>query len=240
VRITSANVQIEEPMAGQHPPMAPGSYVMLTVSDSGVGMDAETQARIFEPFFTTKDPERGTGLGLPTVYGIVKQSGGYIWVESQLGQGTTFTLYFPSAELTVLPASNLEPVPATTGTRPMQATVLVVEDEPGVRELATTILQVHGCHVLSASRASEGLQLAERYTGPIDLVLTDVVMPGMSGRQLAEELLRQRPNLRVLYMSGYTRAMLQPDPGAGAASGYLQKPFAPATLAERVAQLLGT
>jgi CheY-like chemotaxis protein len=182
--------------------LSPGKYVMLAVTDNGCGMDAETQTHIFEPFFTTKEKGKGTGLGLATVYGIVKQSGGYVWVYSEPGRGTSFKIYLPMVENVEEPGrdnrSDLQP--SRRGTE----TILLVEDEKGVRELAREYLEMSGYTVIEAEDGHTALELAAMHSGTIHLLMTDVVMPGISGRELADRVKRIRPKIRVLYMSGYT------------------------------------
>jgi two-component system, cell cycle sensor histidine kinase and response regulator CckA len=220
---TSAEVRGLPPGASDGP-IAPESFVMLRVSDSGVGIDPAIQSRVFEPFFSTKEPSRGTGLGLSTVYGIVKQSGGHIFVESEPGKGSTFTIYLRRA---VLPAAEAEakPVAASAHVKPGSETVLLVEDEDGVRKLARRILERQGYEVLEAACGADALDLAERHREPIHLLLTDVVMPAMGGRQLSERLVERRPGTRVLFMSGYTDDQLAPQDRAGAEVAFLPKPF---------------
>jgi CheY-like chemotaxis protein len=208
---------------------------MLAVSDSGVGIPREIQAHIFEPFFTTKEQGKGTGLGLATVYGIVKQSGGYIEVDSEPGRGTTFRIYLPRVDTTVPVVDRAtRPAAAAGGTE----TILLVEDEEGVRELARDILRSSGYTVLEARSGSEALLICERHQGPLDLLLTDVVMPRMSGRELAERLAPLRPDLSVLYMSGYTDDAVIRHGVLGAGTAFLQKPFTPAALIQRVRETL--
>ena len=197
------------------------------VTDTGTGMDAHTQARIFEPFFTTKEPGKGTGLGLATVYGIVHQSGGSIQVESEPGAGTTFTISLPRVEDSA-ETEEAEASPPGRGTE----TVLIVEDEPEVRALVHSVLVDHGYLVLGAGRPSEAVSLAERHSGPIHLLVTDMVMPEMGGPALARQVLAGRPETAVLYMSGYT------DHTLGDRSPFLQKPFTPETLARTVRAVL--
>ena len=182
--------------------MSPGSYVRLTVTDTGTGMDAGTQARIFEPFFTTKERGKGTGLGLATVYGVVKQSSGFIWVYSELGKGSTFEVLLPRVRIAAEP-----PRPAMLDRRTARParteTILLVEDDEALRELVVRSLKERGCTVLSAANGNEALVIAEERASQIDLMVTDVVMPGMSGPQVADRIVADNPQLRVLYMSGY-------------------------------------
>jgi signal transduction histidine kinase/CheY-like chemotaxis protein len=213
--------------------MTPGKWVRVSVRDTGIGMSPQVQERIFEPFFTTKEPGKGTGLGLATVYGIVKQSGGFVWVSSAVGVGTTFDIYLPPVEGTLTPAA-AAPVEVRTGTE----TVLLVEDEAPVRALAQRCLERYGYRVLSASGLPTALDLAARHAGTIDLLLTDVVMPQGSGRELAERLRPLRPEMRVLYMSGYTDDAVVRRAGVAAGSELLEKPFTPEVLALRVRQVL--
>jgi PAS domain S-box-containing protein len=228
-------VELDESYARLHASVRPGRYVMLSVTDTGVGMDAATQARIFEPFFTTKAQGRGTGLGLSTVYGIVKQSGGNVWVYSEPGHGTTFKVYFPRVEEAVDQATSPPEPEILTGSE----TILVVEDEPGVRELARRVLERYGYRVLLAATPQEALVLAQRHTDPIHLLVSDVVLPEMSGRSLASRMATSRPTMRVMYMSGYTdnaivhHGVLDPD------TPFLQKPFTPDALARKVRAVLG-
>ncbi|MBI5576818.1 MAG: PAS domain S-box protein [Deltaproteobacteria bacterium] len=233
--IETANVYIDEAYARGHATMHPGAYVMIAVSDTGVGMDQETLSRIFEPFFTTKEKGKGTGLGLSTVYGIVKQSGGHIWVYSEPGRGTTFKTYLPSVEETAdVPEPAPEPKELIQGTE----TVLLAEDEEAVRMLALEILVMNGYTVLAAGDGEEALRTSARYEGKIDLMLCDVVMPGMSGADLSRKIALSRPDMKVLFMSGYTdnaivhRGVL--DPG----TAFIEKPFSPDALARKVRAVL--
>jgi two-component system cell cycle sensor histidine kinase/response regulator CckA len=217
--------------------MQPGEYVLLTISDTGVGMSKEVRARIFEPFFTTKGMGQGTGLGLSTVYGIVKQSGGNILVYSEEGQGTTFKIYLPQSKETHPSRSGPE-TPAEMP--PGSETILLVEDAEGVRNLASSVLGMQGYTVLEAQDGQEALQRVANSASPIHLLLTDVVMPGISGKALAEQLIQSQPNLKVLYMSGYTDNAIAHhgvlDPG----TAFLQKPFGPVALARKVREVLDT
>jgi CheY-like chemotaxis protein len=207
---------------------------MLRVTDSGCGMSAEVQAHAFEPFFTTKEPGKGTGLGLSTVYGIVKQSGGYIWVRSEVGQGTTFRIYLPehTGPLEEPPAPSLPLSPRGV------ETILIVEDEPAVRRMASRALRSQGYEILEAANGAEALEVLSRAAGPVDLVLSDVVMPVLNGRELSERLAVDHPEIRVLFMSGYTdddivrRGLLQPG------APFLQKPFVAADLSRKVRDVL--
>ena len=213
----------------------PGSYVLLAVRDNGHGMDAETRSHLFEPFFTTKEQGKGTGLGLSTVYGIVKQSGGSITVESAPGRGTTFRIYFPRVE---------EEVPGTTGGVEAidqargRETILLVEDEPSVRSLVHETLRLHGYTVLEARHGIEALLTSTKYVGPIHLLLTDVVMPQMSGPEVAEKLLTVRPGIKVLYMSGYPDHPVFDQGGVSCETGFLPKPFSPHLLTRKVREVL--
>jgi PAS domain S-box-containing protein len=201
LRIETANVQLDEAYARRHPPQQAGPYVFLTVSDTGIGMDAETQAHIFEPFFTTKEIGKGTGLGLSTVYGVVRQSGGHIWVYSELGHGTTFKIYLPlTGQATHVEKSSPGLAESLRGTE----TILLVEDAEPLRELTRGLLAENGYTVLEAGHPEQAVEIARKHKGPIHLLLTDMVMPGMNGRVLADKLLSIRPDLRVVFMSGYT------------------------------------
>ena len=233
--LETSNVEVDESFAARHPPLQTGRYVMLAVSDTGVGMDLETQAHVFEPFYTTKERGRGTGLGLSTVYGIVRQSEGHVWVYSSPGKGSTFKIYLPRVDEE--PAAG-DPAPATPGTRRGSETVLLVEDEGVVRTLIRNTLQQHGYHVVEAENGNQALRLSERHRGPLHMLVTDVVMPGMSGRELAERLLNQRPGLRVLFISGYTDETIAQHGVLGPGMGFLQKPFTLLALALKVRETL--
>jgi len=235
--IETANVERDESFSRQHIDAPSGSYVMLAVTDSGTGMSAETQARLFEPFFTTKAVGKGTGLGLATVYGIVKQSGGDIWVYSEPGRGSCFKVYLPRVDV---PADAAE-IPDGAGALPQgHETILLVEDEPELRALALEILEMHGYRVLVAAEAVEACRLSDGHAGRIDLLLTDVVMPGKSGRELAALLTARRPELRVIYMSGYTADAIVSHGVLDPEIVFLQKPYSPATLALKVRDVLDT
>jgi CheY-like chemotaxis protein len=199
-----------------------------------MGMDTATQARIFEPFFTTKAQGRGTGLGLSTVYGIVKQSGGNIWVYSEPGRGSTFKVYFPRVEEAVDQSASPPAPEVLTGSE----TILVVEDEPGVRELVRKVLERYGYRVLVATTPHEALALAERHTDPIHLLMSDVVLPEMSGLSLASQMTTSRPAMRVMYMSGYTDSAIVHHGVLDADTPFLQKPFTPEALVRKVRAVL--
>jgi CheY-like chemotaxis protein len=205
------------------------------VSDTGVGMDADTKAHLFEPFFTTKGPGKGTGLGLATVYGIVRQSGGHVWAESQPGQGATFTIYLPRA---TAPAGARVPDGTPGGAPRGSETVLLVEDEPGVRDLSREILEAQGYTVLEATNGDDALRVAGAHAGAIHLVVTDVVMPRMGGRELADRLTAVRPDVSVLYMSGYTDDAILHQGVRQTEAAFLAKPFTPQTLARKVREVL--
>jgi PAS domain S-box-containing protein len=233
--LSLAAVDVDESFARAHQPMIAGRYVELSVIDTGEGMAADTQAHIFEPFFTTKEVGKGTGLGLSMVYGTVRQSGGYIFVESELGRGTTFRLYFPDAAVHPAPVSVRADSSAAP---PPRRTVLVVEDEAAVRNLVVTALGYQGYRVLHASSGEEALAVAEADDGPIDVLLTDATMPGMSGIDLANELTRKRPGLRVIVMSGYTDQIITIG-GTSQPIPLLPKPFTPRELRQKVADVIG-
>jgi CheY-like chemotaxis protein len=216
-------------------PMAPGAWVKLSVSDSGMGMDEATQCRVFEPFFTTKASGEGTGLGLSTVYGIVKQSGGFIWISSTLGHGTTIDIYFPPTKDNARP---VEEVVEVRGAPTGSETILLVEDEDAVRSLVARTLRKSGYVVIEASNGREALRVAERHDGLLDLILTDVVMPRMSGPELVERLAPAHPATRVLYMSGYTADAFVGHGGLQPGTLLLQKPFSPTELAHKVRAVL--
>jgi signal transduction histidine kinase/ActR/RegA family two-component response regulator len=228
------NAVFSEAEAKKRPPMTPGRYVLLSVSDTGHGMDAETKTHIFEPFFTTKEVGKGTGLGLATVYGVVKQSGGFIWVESAPGRGATFEIYLPQAVAT---AADLEAAPKPAAVPRGSGTILVVEDETGVRELACEFLKLSGYTVLEAQNGVEALVVAGRHTGPIHLLVTDLVMPRMGGKELADKLTASRPDVKVVMMSGYTEFSDGATPKASK-TVMLAKPFSQGSLVEAVREAL--
>ncbi len=232
--LETANVELDEGYARAHPGVPPGRYARLTVSDTGVGMSPEARAHLFEPFFTTKPPGEGTGLGLATVYGIVTQAGGHLSVHSQSGRGTSFEIYLPRTEEA---EPGREPA-AAAGEARGDETVLVVEDAPAVRELAVRALAEAGYQVLQAHHGREALAVAARAAGPVHLLLTDVVMPDMSGPELAEALGRARPGTRVLYMSGYTENTIVHHGVIDAGVSFLAKPFTPTSLLEKVRHVL--
>jgi CheY-like chemotaxis protein len=218
------------------PYVQPGWYVRLTVTDTGTGMDAETQAHIFEPFFTTKEKGKGTGLGLSTVYGIIKQSGGYISVLSEPGQGASFQIYLPKVSgLATLSNSR---VGSSRVSASSTSTVLVVEDEDSLRELVVELLERKGHRVLKASNGAEALQVARAFRGPIHLLLTDVVLPGIGGPVLAKQLAADKPGIRTLYMSGYSDFNAFGSGSLPAEARLLHKPFTKETLLSEVSETL--
>jgi PAS domain S-box-containing protein len=233
--IETSNVQLDRDYATEHAVVDPGPYVMLTVSDSGIGMDAATQARIFEPFFTTKSQGRGTGLGLATVYGVVKQSGGYVWVYSEVGHGTTFKVYLPMVQA---PMEKKAPEKITSGHEPGTETILFVEDEQSVRELVCEYLSARGYQVLDAADGMQALEIAAAHKGKIHLLITDVVMPRLSGRELAARLAPTRLDLRVLYISGYTDDSVFRHGVLEGGMAFLQKPFNLKVLATKIREIL--
>ncbi|HEY7519753.1 MAG TPA: GAF domain-containing protein [Methylomirabilota bacterium] len=232
--LETANVTVDASYQAQHPEVAPGEYVALAVRDTGTGMDAETRRRLFEPFYTTKEPGKGTGLGLSTVYGIVKQSGGHIWVYSEPGRGATFTILLPAVN-----ESAIAPVVVTSDDVPRGTeTILLVEDERDVRALVRQVLQERGYRVVEASGPREALDLAGDGTRPIDLLLTDVIMPQMTGRVLADLVTAEQPALPVLFMSGYADSAAVDQGLLQRGRAYLQKPFTPVQLARVVRRVL--
>jgi PAS domain S-box-containing protein len=233
--IEMANVELDEHFTRLHPETPPGQYLLIAVSDTGTGMDEATRARVFEPFFTTKGPEKGTGLGLATAYGIIKKSGGRIDVYTELGRGTTFKIYLPHdrgwGPHQRSPSLHLVHQPG-------KETVLLVEDEEGVRNLAKLVLQMQGYTVLEARNGGEGLLLCRQHQGPIHIMLTDVVIPHMSGPALAEYLAPLRPDMKVLFLSGYTDDAIVHHGVLAQGTPFLQKPFMPAALAKKVREVL--
>jgi nitrogen-specific signal transduction histidine kinase/ActR/RegA family two-component response regulator len=236
--IETANADFDVEYLNRHARVEPGLYVMVAVSDTGRGMDEETRSRIFEPFFTTKESGKGTGLGLSTVYGIVKQSNGYIWVYSEPGRGTTFKIYLPRAERAELVES--PEIAAVEHVPRGGETALLVEDDDGVRAVVRRTLQSGGYVVLEARNAGQAVRLAREYDGPIDFLVTDLIMPDMSGRELAKRVAAYRPLVRVLYMSGYSdnavlgQGMLTPE------MEFLAKPFSQDSLLQKVRRILET
>jgi DNA-binding response OmpR family regulator len=235
--IETSNVTLDEDYARYHAPLRPGDYVMIAISDTGAGMDSETQSHIFEPFFTTKGT-KGTGLGLSTVYGIVKQSGGYIWVYSEIGKGTTFKIYLPrvagTAETMAQVAAHID----TRAVEPGTETILLVEDEANLRYLARQYLEKQGYRVVEAADGAVAMQIAVAHEGVIHLLLTDVIMPGMNGRELAQRISEIRPNVKVLYMSGYTENVVGHNGMLDAGVRLLQKPFNLRDLKSKVREVL--
>jgi PAS domain S-box-containing protein len=233
--IETKNVYLDESYAKNHIAVTPGAYVMLAVSDTGTGMDEKTKAHIFEPFFTTKEIGKGTGLGLSTVYGIVKQSGGDIWVYSEMGEGTTFKIYLPQVD-GVVESDEARHVPA--GLLRGHETVLLAEDEEQVRQTTRTILEMDGYRVLEASGGSEALAIFKQHEGRIDLAITDVIMPQMSGQELAQSLKALCPDIKVLYVSGYTDDAIVRHGLLDEEIAFIQKPFTPEALSRKVREVL--
>jgi PAS domain S-box-containing protein len=235
--IETSNVTLDESYARLHAPVQPGDYTMLVITDTGIGMDAETQSRIFEPFFTTKGT-KGTGLGLSTVYGIVKQSGGYIWVYSEPGKGTAFKIYLPHVTAAEATAVEKPAAPAVVPLETARETILVVEDEVNLRRLTRQFLDNQGYTVLEAADGAEAVQICVAHQGIIHLLLTDVIMPGMNGRELAHRVSEIRPNMKVLYMSGYTENAIGHNGTLDAGITLLQKPFTLHALKAKVREVL--
>jgi CheY-like chemotaxis protein len=238
INIETQNAELDENYTSEHAPVVAGRYVMLAVTDTGVGMSVDTREHAFDPFFTTKDPGKGTGLGLATVYGIVKQSGGYVWIYSEPGQGTALKLYFPEVSAAAAFGAGPEYQPTMKTPNRGSETILLVEDEEAVRGLACRILERQGYRVIPAQHGRDAMEIATKEAGQIDLVLTDVVMPGMNGRGLVERLSGIRPAIKSLYMSGYTdddiirRGFIEPS------KSFLQKPFTSEALLQTVRKVL--
>jgi two-component system, cell cycle sensor histidine kinase and response regulator CckA len=235
ITIQTSEMTFEPNTVREHGLVAPGSYIVLTVSDTGSGMDAETQSRIFEPFFTTKEKGKGTGLGLSTVYGIVKQSGGYIFADSGLGRGTRFRIYLPRVDD---PAESSGTQHTTQVPGGGSETVLLVEDEESVRHLVRDTLEARGYKVIEAENGEAGLRASAGHPGKIDMIITDVVMPGMSGRELAKRVTEERPETKVLYLSGYTEEAIAHEGALDPGTAFLQKPFTLQVLSRKVREVL--
>ena len=231
--IELANAELDETYARDHPTVVPGPHVVLSVTDTGHGMDPDTQSRIFEPFFTTKEPGKGTGLGLATVYGIVKQSEGSIWVYSEPGRGSTFKVYLPRVD------QPPEPLSPRTGAAAVHGSemVLLVEDEPSLRSLLRELLESFGYSVLEAGQGADALRVAAEHRGTIDLLLSDIVMPQMTGNELAQRLAHLRPATKVLFMSGYA-AGVAPQHQIPSGAPYIEKPFTADALAGAIREVL--
>jgi two-component system, cell cycle sensor histidine kinase and response regulator CckA len=252
--VETSNVELDESEARNHEGAPPGKYVMLTVSDTGDGMDSETQAHMFEPFFTTKAPGKGTGLGLATVYGVVKQSDGWIWVDSAPGRGTTFKIHLPRVEESTAEEFAAEECDAelfqSAARPPCQTTQdlaaapkgtetgLVVEDQDGIRDIVGESLRRNGYKVIIAEDGDEALQIANSFADPIHLLVTDLVMPNIGGRELASRLTHLRPQMKVLFMSGYPEHAALNNDVVDLPADVLQKPFSLAALARNVRSAL--
>jgi PAS domain S-box-containing protein len=235
LKIETCNVELDDSYAHEHADVSPGPYVQISVSDSGRGMDRETVSRMFEPFFTTKEKGRGSGMGLATVHGIVRQSGGHIWVYSEPGAGTTFKVYFPR----VVAISDIAAQAASEATEPTASeTILLVEDSKLLAKVTRDFLESAGYTVLTALNPIEAIQLAADFLRPIHLLLTDVVMPDMTGPQLAKQLIAKRPEIKVLYMSGYTNGILGEHAFQASDMAFIEKPFSQQTLYKKIRQTL--
>jgi PAS domain S-box-containing protein len=237
ISLRTASVTLDGSYRPENTFIKHGPYVMLSVSDTGQGMDRDTQARIFEPFFTTKEKGKGTGLGLSTVYGIIKQSGGYVFVQSETGRGSVFTIYFPRVDE---PVEALSPNPATLAAVGGSETILLVEDEESVRQLIRETLEARGYRVIEAANGQDALALAARHPEPIHLVVTDVVMPGLSGHEFIHQLIPMRPDAKILYLSGYAEDTVTTPIKSGEGKAFLQKPFTLQSLSRKVREVLGT
>jgi two-component system cell cycle sensor histidine kinase/response regulator CckA len=232
--IETSNAELDHVYSALHPLVKPGRYVLLAVSDTGTGMDADTQARIFEPFFTTKVQGKGTGLGLATVYGVVKQSGGYVWVYSEVGKGTSFKIYLPRVDQ---PEDEALPTLSSEAPRGV-GTILLAEDEQEVREVAREFLESGGYTVLEARDGADALGLADQYAGVIDLLVTDMVMPGMTGQELAARIKEKRKGLHVIFMSGYSEYAAVEAVHSDPALRLLSKPFSRSVILRAVQEIL--
>ena len=233
--IETRNLTIDAETASKHAGFSPGEYAMIAVSDTGVGMTAEIQARVFEPFFTTKEQGKGTGLGLSTVYGIVKQSGGYIWVYSEPGNGSCFKLYFPRVNKPVAASVPQRVSVAETG----RETILVVEDDDSLREVVSEYLRRQGYSIVEAGNGPEALNAVDQHAGPLDLLLTDVIMPKMGGPELAAKI-ASRKEMAAIFMSGYTDDAIVNHGFLQADTAFIQKPFSLSALGNKVRQVLDT
>jgi signal transduction histidine kinase len=232
--IRTENVSFDTEAVKERPALVPGDYAALVVNDTGTGMTQEIKAHLFEPFFTTKESDRGTGLGLSTVFGIVKQSGGYIWVESELGRGSSFTIYMPAVDARVTAIVT----PEITGAEGQGERILLVEDDEALRESISTYLDLHGYNVLKASNAAEALPIAKQHAESIQVLITDMILPKMSGAELAREVAKMSPLVVTLYMSGYTdRELVEYNPES-LTTGFLQKPFALQTLLQKLREMI--
>jgi len=234
--IETSNVEMDEVLVRRYAyPVQPGAYILLTVTDTGTGMDNATKLRVFEPFFTTKEKDKGTGLGLSTVYGVVKQSGGYVDVDSTLGKGTTFRIHLPRILQDVdVDGTQTIPLAALHG----KETILLVEDEKSLRTLTRHLLERYGYVVLEAANGAEALTTSRQNTGTIHLLLTDIVMPGISGRALAQKLSKERADMKVVYMSGYTGQTIGGQTFLSPGAFFLQKPFTRENLAQKIREAL--
>jgi CheY-like chemotaxis protein len=234
--IETSNVVIDEEYATAHAETSPGDYVVVAISDTGAGMTREVREKIFEPFFTTKEKGRGTGLGLPSVYGIVKQSGGFVWVYSELGKGTTFKIYLPRAMEVRVPGASTPQRNRTVGAE----TILLVEDDDEVRQVASRILRRNGYRVLEAGNGADALRVCENENDPVDLIVTDLVMPEMGGSELAKKIREQQPDARILFTSGYTEDAVVRQSLLQEGEAFIEKPFTPAKLANKAREMLST
>jgi CheY-like chemotaxis protein len=234
--IETSNIVIDEEYASGHAETPPGEYVLVTISDTGAGMTREVREKLFEPFFTTKEKGKGTGLGLPSVYGIVKQSGGFIWVYSEVGKGTTFKIYLPRALEVRVPGVNTPQRNRKVGAE----TILLVEDDDEVRQVASRILRRNGYRVLEAGNGADALRVCESEDEPVDLIVTDLVMPEMGGSELAKRVRAQRPDARILFTSGYTEDAVLRQSLLREGEAFIEKPFTPAKLANKAREMLAT